>query len=64
MPPLRHPGCQAVNALLRREAHAAAAEAKRSAAAADAPGGATSHEPDLLARPSAADAARCVVTVT
>lgn len=47
--------CQAVNALLRREAQAAAAEVRRQAAAADV-GGAL--EPDLLARPSAAEAAR------
>ena len=42
---------QAVNNLLRREAHQAAAEARRMAAAADAGG---SHEPDLLDRAAAA----------
>ena len=46
--------CQAVNALLRREVHLAAAEVKRMAAAADAGGG---HEPDLLDRAAAADSA-------
>lgn len=46
--------CQAVNNLLRREAHAAASEVRRMAAAADAGGG---HEPDLLDRAAAADSA-------
>ncbi len=46
--------CQAVNSLLRREAHQAAAEVRRMAAAADAGGG---HEPDLLDRAAAADSA-------
>lgn len=49
--------CQAVNALLRREVHAAASEAKRSAAAADAGG---THEPDLFDRAAATDSARWV----
>lgn len=46
--------CQAVNGLLRREAHAAASEAKRMAAAADVGGG---HEPDLFGRAAATDSA-------
>lgn len=43
--------CQAVNNLLRREAHQTAAEVRRMAAAADAGGG---YEPDLLDRSAAA----------
>ncbi len=50
--------CQAVNALLKQEVRAAVAEVWRQAAAADAGG---TVEPDLLARPSAAEAARWVV---
>ncbi|PRW58682.1 exocyst complex component SEC3A [Chlorella sorokiniana] len=46
--------CQAVNNLLRREAHQAAGEVRRMAAAADAGGG---HEPDLFARAAATDSA-------
>lgn len=50
--------CQAVNALLKQEVRSAVAEVRRQAAAADAGG---TVEPDLLARPSAAEAARWVV---
>lgn len=46
--------CQAVNGLLRREVHSAAAELKRMAAAADAGG---AQEPDLFDRAAAADSA-------